>query len=102
MNKEGKLQKRIRLFLAANTPTPMGYLEGYGLHQVTDLDKMLVEARKDLEGKTKKESEIKESYLTFSDERPYCFPISMEDHRELESRRWVRWSDVLKWLGEQE
>jgi hypothetical protein len=42
---EGEFKKRIRLFLAANTPN--GYLEGYGLHHVTDLDKMLDEARKE-------------------------------------------------------
>jgi len=45
MNKEGELKKRIRLFMATNMPN--GYLEGYGLHQVTDLDKMLDEARKE-------------------------------------------------------
>lgn len=43
---EGEFKNRIRLFLAANTPT--GYLEGYGLHQVTDLDRMLDEARKEI------------------------------------------------------
>ena len=42
---EGKFNKRIRLFLATNTPS--GYLEGEGLHHVTDLDMMLDEACKE-------------------------------------------------------
>ena len=42
---EGKFKKRIRLFLTAHTPS--GYLEDYGLHQVTDLDKMVDEAREE-------------------------------------------------------
>jgi len=43
---EGELKKRVRLFLATNMH--IGFLESYGLHQVTDLDIMLDEARKDI------------------------------------------------------
>jgi len=97
---EGEFKKRIRLYIAANTPS--GYLAGYGLHQVTDLDKMLDEARKDfLKDFIEDDLFVLKEYGLEDDVKLHPDAIKLKSEILM---RWAKQSvpAFLKWLGEPE